>query len=200
MKITNKIFAGLVFFVVTLKVKSPQALTRDGFFVIFLSMQKNGGKKTNALRLLDAAGISYEVREYPADEQDLSGLHGAELLGLPPEQVFKTLVLRGSSGAYVVCCIPAADELDLKKTALAAGEKKIDLIPLKDLQPLTGYIRGGCSPIGMKKRFPTYVDESADLFETISVSAGLRGVQILINPRDLLAFISAGTANLVVSR
>ena len=132
-------------------------------------------QKTNALRLLDAAGIAYAVAEYEVDESDLSGLHAAELLDIPPERVFKTLVLQGSSGAHMVCCIPVAEDLDLKKAALASGEKKVDLIPVKKLFPLTGYIRGGCSPIGMKKQFPSYIDETAELFDTIGVSAGVRG-------------------------
>jgi Cys-tRNA(Pro)/Cys-tRNA(Cys) deacylase len=153
-------------------------------------------QKTNALRLLDAAGIAYTVAEYEVDENDLSGVHAAELLGIPPEQVFKTLVLQGSSGAYAVCCIPVAEELDLKKTAQVCGEKKVDLIPVKDLLPLTGYVRGGCSPIGMKKQFPAYIDETAELFDTIGVSAGIRGCQVILKPRDLQEFIAAKFADL----
>jgi Cys-tRNA(Pro)/Cys-tRNA(Cys) deacylase len=107
-------------------------------------------------------------------------------------------VLRGASGAYFVCCIPVAEELDLKKAARVSGEKKADLIPVKDLLPLTGYVRGGCSPIGMKKQLPTYIDETAELFEAISVSAGRRGCQIIIAPGDLLAFISGTSADLTV--
>jgi Cys-tRNA(Pro)/Cys-tRNA(Cys) deacylase len=155
-----------------------------------------GLKKTNVLRLLDAAGIRYAVKEYPVDESDLSALRAAEKLGMPPEQVFKTLALRGASGAYWVCCVPAGAELDLKKTARAAGEKSAALIPVKDLEPLTGYIRGGCSPIGMKKKFPTLIDDTAELFETIGVSAGLRGMQIILDPRDLIRFTGARTAEL----
>ena len=153
-------------------------------------------QKTNALRLLDAAGIAYSVAEYEVDENDLSGVHAAELLGIPPEQVFKTLVLQGSSGAYMVCCIPVAEELDLKKAALASGEKKADLIPVKNLFPLTGYIRGGCSPVGMKKQFPCYIDETAELFDTIGVSAGVRGCQVILKPEDLRGFIAAQFADL----
>jgi Cys-tRNA(Pro)/Cys-tRNA(Cys) deacylase len=162
-------------------------------------------QKTNALRLLDAAGIPYTTAEYEVDENDLSGVHAAELLGIPAEQVFKTLVLQGSSGergpsVRIVCCIPVAEELDLKKAARVCGEKKVDLIPVKDLLPLTGYIRGGCSPIGMKKQFPTYIDETAELFDTIAVSAGVRGCQVILAPRKLLDFISATTADLTESR
>jgi len=152
--------------------------------------------KTNVMRLLSAAGINYSVKEYPVDEDDLSALHAAEVLGMPVEQVFKTLVLRGASGAYFVCCIPGDAELDLKKTARAANEKSADLIPMKDLQPVTGYIRGGCSPVGMKKQFPTFIDETAQLFDSISVSAGERGVQVILPPLDLAAFISARFADL----
>jgi Cys-tRNA(Pro)/Cys-tRNA(Cys) deacylase len=159
-------------------------------------MAKSGVKKTNVLRLLDAGGIQYTVKEYPVDEADLSALHAAEKLGIPPERVFKTLVLRGGSGTYWVCCVPAGEELDLKKTARAAGEKSAALIPLKDLEPLTGYIRGGCSPIGMKKQFPTLIDETAELFETIAVSAGLRGMQIILKPEDLIRFTGARPADL----
>jgi Cys-tRNA(Pro)/Cys-tRNA(Cys) deacylase len=153
-------------------------------------------QKTNALRLLDAAGIPYTTAEYEVDESDLSGTHAAELLGIPAEQVFKTLVLQGSSGAPIVCCIPVAEALDLKKAARVCGEKKVDLIPVKTLPALTGYIRGGCSPIGMKKQFPTYIDETAELFAAISVSAGVRGCQVTLSTRALLDFISAKTADL----
>jgi len=153
--------------------------------------------KTNAMRLLGAAGISYTVREYPVDESDLSAVHAAESLGMPPEQVFKTLVLKGASGSYVVCCIPADSELDLKKTALAAKEKNIDLIAMKDILPLTGYVRGGCSPVGMKKQFSTFIDETAQLFDTISVSAGERGVQVILAPEELAEFLNASFADLI---
>ncbi|MDR3343581.1 MAG: Cys-tRNA(Pro) deacylase [Treponema sp.] len=156
-------------------------------------------QKTNALRLLDAAGIAYGIKEYPVDETDLSGVHAAHLVDIPPEQVFKTLVLQGASGAYGVCCIPVADELDLKKTARVMGEKKVDLIPLKDLLGVTGYIRGGCSPIGMKKQFPTYIDETALLFETIAISAGVRGMELILNPQDLVGYISATLADILRS-
>jgi Cys-tRNA(Pro)/Cys-tRNA(Cys) deacylase len=115
---------------------------------------------------------------------------------MPAEQVFKTLVLRGASGAYTVCCIPAAAELDLKKTARASGEKSVDLIPVKNIRPLTGYVRGGCSPIGMKKQFPTFLDETALLFDTIGVSAGERGMQVILAPEELARLISAGFADL----
>jgi len=153
--------------------------------------------KTNAMRLLSAAGISYTVKEYQVDESDLSAVHAAESLGMPAEQVFKTLVLQGSSGPFFVCCIPAACELDLKKAALAAKEKSIGLIPMKDILPLTGYVRGGCSPVGMKKQFPTFIDETAQLFDAISVSAGERGVQVIVSPEELAEFLNANFADLV---
>jgi Cys-tRNA(Pro)/Cys-tRNA(Cys) deacylase len=156
-------------------------------------------QKTNAMRLLEAAGISFTVKEYPVDESEFSGgvpaagagVRTAALLGIPAEQVFKTLVLQGGPRSYFVCCIPAAEEVDLKKAARAAGEKKVDLIPVKDLLPLTGYVRGACSPIGMKKPLPLFIDETAELFETISVSAGERGKQITIAPEDLIRYTGA---------
>jgi Cys-tRNA(Pro)/Cys-tRNA(Cys) deacylase len=156
--------------------------------------------KTNVHRLLDAAGISYTTAEYEVDESDLSGVHAARMLGMPPEQVFKTLVLRDvpTSGGFLVCCIPVAEELDLRKTARISGSKKVELIPVRDLLPLTGYVRGGCSPIGMKKQFPTCIDETAELFDTISVSAGVRGCQVILNPLDLLRYVSGTFADLVI--
>ena len=152
--------------------------------------------KTNVMRLLGAAGISYTVKEYPVDESDLSALHAAEYLGIAADQIFKTLVLQGSSGNCTVCCVPSSVELDLKKTAKAAGEKSIALVPVKDIQPLTGYVRGGCSPIGMKKQYPTFIDESARLFDTICVNAGERGILLLLSPEELAVFINAEFADL----
>jgi Cys-tRNA(Pro)/Cys-tRNA(Cys) deacylase len=160
------------------------------------------GTKTNVHRLLDAVGIFYAVAEYEVDELDLSGLHAARMLGIVPERVFKTLVLRdasvpgGGGGDFLVCCISVADELDLKKAARAGEKKKVELIPVKDLLPLTGYVRGGCSPIGMKKQFPTYIDETAELFDTISISAGARGCQVILNPQDLRCYVSGFFADL----
>ncbi|MDR1319103.1 MAG: Cys-tRNA(Pro) deacylase [Treponema sp.] len=161
-------------------------------------MKKANSPKTNALRLLDAVNISYAVKEYPVDEADLSAVHAAKFLDLPPERIFKTLVLRGASGAFFVCCIPAADELDLKKTSAAAGEKSSALIPLKDLLPLTGYVRGGCSPLGMKKQFPTFIDETAELFDSIGISAGERGLQVLLAPGDLARYLGARFTDLTL--
>ena len=144
--------------------------------------------RTNVMRLLDQAKIAYRAAEYAFDENDLNGMHAAEGIGMPPEQIFKTLVARADKGGYVVFCIPVCCELDLKKAAQAAGEKKIELIHVKDLLSVTGYIRGGCSPIGMKKRFPTYIDETAILYDEIGVSAGCRGCQILLRPDDLIQY------------
>ena len=144
--------------------------------------------RTNVMRLLDQAKIAYRAAEYAFDENDLNGMHAAEGIGMPPEQIFKTLVAHADKGGYVVFCIPVCCELDLKKAAQAAGEKKIELIHVKDLLSVAGYIRGGCSPIGMKKRFPTYIDETAILYDEIGVSAGCRGCQILLRPDDLIQY------------
>ena len=155
-------------------------------------------KKTNAMRLLDAAKVPYDVRTYEYDESDLSGVHAAEALDLPPETVFKTLVAHGDKTGYVVFCIPVAEALDLKKAAKVSGNKAVEMLPVKALLPTTGYIRGGCSPIGMKKKFPTYIDETAMLFDKIAVSAGQRGVQLHLAPDDLLVFIGGEYAELTV--
>ena len=148
-------------------------------------------KKTNAIRLLEQAGIDYEARMYPVDESDLSGTHAAEVLWLPAGQVFKTLVLRGAKTGYFVCCIPVDQEVDLKKAAKAVGDKKAEMLPMKDLLPVTGYLRGGCSPVGMKKKFPTFFDASAQKWERISVSAGTRGEMVLVEPEQLRELTSA---------
>lgn len=147
--------------------------------------------KTNAMRRLDAAKIKYEVMEYEVDENDLSGIHIAEQIGLPFEQVFKTLVAKGEKSGVVVFCIPVDKEIDLKKAAVVTGNKKLEMLHVKDLLGTTGYIRGGCSPIGMKKKFPTYLDESAEHFEKITVSAGVRGAQLLLNVDELVKFVEA---------
>lgn len=147
--------------------------------------------KTNVMRLLDAAGVHYRTAEYEYDESDLSGQHAAEQLDLPAEQVFKTLVARGDKTGPVVFCIPVLDELDLRRAAAVSGNKKVELIHLKELLPLTGYLRGGCSPIGMKKKFPTYIDETCILFDEIAVSAGARSKQIILSPDDLISYTAA---------
>lgn len=153
--------------------------------------------KTNATRMLESAGIPFSTQEYQVDESDLSGMHIAEQLNIPPEQIFKTLVLKGEKKGFFVCCIPVCNELDLKKTAKAFGDKKCDLIPVKDLKDLTGYIRGGCTPVGMKKKFPTFFDETVELFDKIYLSAGMRGMQMIVDPNLLLPFVEATTADLV---
>ena len=151
---------------------------------------------TNAMRRLTAAGISFETREYPVDENDLSGVHIAESLGIDPDSMFKTLVARGSSGQVYVFCISAPAELDLKKCAALTGEKKVEMVHVRELLGLTGYIRGGCSPVGMKKDYPTYMDEVAELFDTIYVSAGVRGVQLVVSPSALADFVGIAFADL----
>lgn len=155
--------------------------------------------KTNAMRLLAQAGIAFEVREYEVDENNLSGVHVAEQTGIPPEQVFKTLVARGEKRGYLVFCIPVAEELDLKKAAQAVGDKKIEMVHVKELLGLTGYIRGGCSPVGMKKKFPTYIDETAILFDKIAVSAGVRGGQLWIDRERLVHYLEAEYLDLTIS-
>jgi Cys-tRNA(Pro)/Cys-tRNA(Cys) deacylase len=141
--------------------------------------------KTNAARILDAAGIHYELREYVVDEDDLSAPAVAEKIGMPPEQVFKTLVARGDRTGVLMACIPANTELDLKALAAASGNKKVELVAVKEVLGLTGYIRGGVSPVGTKKPYPFYLDETVDLFDIVSVSAGVRGCQMLLAPGGL---------------
>lgn len=160
-------------------------------------MKSHKTEKTNVMRLLDAAGIDYRVQEYEVDEKDLSGVHVAQTIGQDVDTVFKTLVLKGEKTGFLVCCIPVAEELDLKKTAKAAGDKKVEMLPMKELLPVTGYIRGGCSPVGMKKKFPTYIEETAELFDEIAVSAGCRGMQIIVNPEDLRRYTDAEFTSLI---
>ncbi len=155
-------------------------------------------QKTNAMRILDKAKIPYKTAEYPVDENDLSGTHVAESVGMPYESVFKTLVARGDKTGIIVLCIPVHVELDLKKAARASGNKKLEMIAVKELLPLTGYIRGGCSPVGMKKQYPTFLDESALLQEEIAFSAGVRGGQIIMPPRVLAEFVRATVTSLTV--
>ena len=144
--------------------------------------------KTNALRLLSQAGISYRTASYDYDEADLSGLKAAQAIGFPPEQVYKTLVTRGDKRGILVFCIPVCCTLDLKKAAKAAGDKKVEMVHQNELLPLTGYIRGGCSPVGMKKAYPTFLDETAELYDEIAVSAGARGQQLILSPADLIDY------------
>ena len=151
---------------------------------------------TNAMRMLMKANIPFETSEYAVDESDLSGVHAAHELGVDPDCMFKTLVARGDKKGVSVFCIPVAEELDLKKCAAVTGDKKIEMIHVKELLGLTGYIRGGCSPIGMKKKYPTWIDETAVLCDKIYVSAGARGQQIILAPDDLAACVEAEYADL----
>lgn len=148
-------------------------------------------QKTNVARLLDAAGIEYELIPYDYSEEDLSAEHVASELGEDIDLVFKTLVLRGDRTGYFVCVIPGNFELDLKETAKVSGNKSCEMLHVKELLPVTGYIRGGCSPIGMKRKFPTYIYESCLLYDFIYVSAGIRGLQVKINPKTLIEFTDA---------
>jgi Cys-tRNA(Pro)/Cys-tRNA(Cys) deacylase len=148
-------------------------------------------KKTNAARILDRLKINYDLVEYAVDESDLSAVHLAETAGIPINQVFKTLVLEGDKNGNFVCIIPGGEEIDLKKAAIASSNKKVAMIKMKDLEPLTGYIRGGCSPLGMKKNFPVYIDESAFNQCFIYISAGIRGMQIRLSPDDLVRACNA---------
>ncbi len=152
--------------------------------------------KTNAARLLDQLGIRYEVREYEVDPEDLAAESVAAKIGLPAEQVFKTLVARGERNGVVMAVIPGDHELDLKAPAVAAGERKIALVPVKELQGLTGFIRGGVTALGSKRDYPVFVDETVELFDVISISAGMRGLQILIAPADYLRATKATVAAL----
>ena len=152
--------------------------------------------KTNAMRILDSAKIPYEPILYEVDENDLSGVHIAEKTNLCPDIVFKTLVAKGDKSGLVVFCIPCATELDLKKCAKVSGDKRVELLPVKDLLANTGYIRGGCSPVGMKKSYPTYFDETALLWDKITVSAGVRGCQLMLEAQALIKLIGAKTADL----
>ena len=148
-------------------------------------------KKTNAARILDRLKIHYELFEYKVDEADLSAVHLAETAGVPIAEVYKTLVLEGDRTGYFVCIVPGGEEIDLKKAALASTNKKVAMIKMKELEPLTGYIRGGCSPLGMKKQFPVYIDDSAFNHERIYISAGVRGMQIKLAPADLIIACNA---------
>ncbi|MGA7401699.1 MAG: Cys-tRNA(Pro) deacylase [Candidatus Sulfotelmatobacter sp.] len=152
--------------------------------------------KTNAIRLLDQLGIRYELREYEVDENDLAAESVATKIGLPPGQVFKTLVARGDRNDACFAVVPGDAELDLKALASASGDRKIQLVPVKELQALTGYIRGGVTALAGKKDYPVYVDETIELFDVISISAGIRGLQILLAPSDYLTATKATVAAL----
>ncbi|MBE6176887.1 MAG: Cys-tRNA(Pro) deacylase [Alistipes sp.] len=153
-------------------------------------------EKTNAARLLDRAKIDYELVPYTVDENDLAATHVAEELGEPIEQVFKTLILKGDRNGFLVCVIPGDREVDLKKAAKISGNKSVQMLPMKELLPTTGYIRGGCSPIGMKKRFPTFLHTTCLDFTHIYISAGVRGLQLKIDPQALIGYTEAVVADL----
>ena len=154
--------------------------------------------KTNAVRLVQQAGIPCREAFYEFDEQDLSGVHAAQAIGMPEEQVFKTLVARGEKTGINVFCIPVCCELDLKKAAKAAGDKNMELVAVKELLGLTGYIRGGCSPVGMKKHYPTFIDETCTLWDEITVSAGARGHQMIVPPQPLAELVGAELTDIIV--
>ena len=158
----------------------------------------NMATKTNAVRLVEQAKIPCREQFYEFDENDLSGTHAAEAIGMPAEQVFKTLVARGEKTGINVFCIPVCCELSLKKAAKAAGDKNMELVAVKELLSLTGYIRGGCSPVGMKKKYPTYFDETCILWDEIAVSAGARGHQMLVPPEALASLVQADLVDLII--
>ena len=152
--------------------------------------------KTNAARILEALGIRYELREYEVDEDDLSAEAVARKVGLPPEQVFKTLVCRGDRTGPLFFAVPAAAELDFKAAARISGDRSVEMVPLREVQPLTGYVRGGVTVLGARKDYPAYADETIEIFDVISVSAGIRGTQILLAPSDYLRATKAKVAPL----
>ena len=154
--------------------------------------------KTNAIRLIQRSGIIFKEAFYDFNEKDLSGKHAAEAIGMPQEQVFKTLVARGQRTDIYVFCIPVCCELDLKKAASVVGDKSICLVPVKELLALTGYIRGGCSPVGMKKKYQTFIDETCQLWNEIAVSAGERGHQVILSPTDLIGLVQATIVDITV--
>lgn len=153
--------------------------------------------KTNAARILDKENISYELKEYEVDESDLSAVHVAKQLGQDVSQLFKTLVLHGDKTGYFICIIPGGDELDLKKAAKISGNKKCEMIPMKDLLQITGYVRGACSPIGMKKDFPAFIHQTAETYKYIFISAGKRGLQLQISPHDLISIRKVIVSDLI---
>ena len=168
----------------------------EAFFRI-IQFGDNMATKTNAVRLVQQAKIPCREAFYEFDEKDLSGMHAAEATGMPPEQVFKTLVARGEKTGINVFCIPVCCELDLKKAAKAAGDKNMEMVAVKELLNLTGYIRGGCSPVGMKKKYPTFLDETCILWEEIAVSAGARGHQMIVPPEKLATLVNARLADII---
>ncbi len=155
-------------------------------------------KKTNAARILDDLQINYELKTYPVDEEHLDAVHVAKQVGMPPEQVFKTLCVRGDKTGVIFAVIPGNGELDLKALARVSGNKRCEMVHLKEVLPLTGYIRGGCSPLGAKKEYPVFMDETCRLFDHIAISAGMRGMQILAAPEDLIRATGAAVDSLIM--
>lgn len=155
-------------------------------------------KKTNAARILDDLQINYELKTYPVDEEHLDAVHVAKEVGMPPEQVFKTLCVRGDKTGVIFAVIPGNGELDLKALARVSGNKRCEMVHLKEVLPLTGYIRGGCSPLGAKKEYPVFMDETCRLFDYIAISAGMRGIQILAAPEDLIRATGAVVDSLIM--
>ncbi len=153
--------------------------------------------KTNAMRILDSLGIKYSLYEYEVDENDLSGVNTARKIGISDELLFKTLVAKGDKNGYNVFVIPCAMELDLKKCATVSGNKRVEMIAVKELLGVTGYVRGGCSPVGMKKKYPTYFDESVQLFDKIAVSAGARGCMVFLSSDDIMRVSEATCADII---
>ena len=180
---------------------SPELLIFPSVYAIMMLI---GGEttvnKTNAMRILDKAKISYEPKTYLPDESDLSGIHVAQQIGLPPGQCFKTIVTKGDKTGPTVFCIPADREIDLKKAAKITGNKRIEPLHVKELPGLTGYVRGACSPLGMKKKFPTYIDVSCRNYEKITVSAGIKGCQLLIRTEEIISCISATVCELTAEK
>lgn len=154
--------------------------------------------KTNAMRMLDMAKIPYEIMEYEVDENDLSGTHIADEIGLPYDTVFKTIVTKGDKTGYCVFCLPCNKEIDFKAAAKASGNKSVEPLHVKDLLGVTGYIRGGCSPVGMKKKFPTFFDSSAGELEKLTVSAGMKGAQLLLDAKSIIIYTNASLCDIAV--
>ena len=153
--------------------------------------------KTNALRMLDKAKIPYSIKEYEYDEEHLDGRHVASQVDMDPNAIFKTLVLHDHHNEHLVCCVPVLEEIDLKKLAKLAGRKSVEMIPQKDLLSVTGYIRGGCSPVGMKKQFPTYIDESILKVDEVAFSAGKRGYQMIVNVQQILTYLNVEVGDII---
>ena len=162
-------------------------------------MKASADPKTNAVRLLDQAGVAYELRHYDVDESDLSAESAAAKIGLPPEQVFKTLITQGDATGYLFALLPAGTELDPKALAKASGNKRVEIVPLRDVQAVAGYVRGGVSPLAAKRPHPVFINETIQLWDVISVSAGRRGLQILLAPTDLVCVTNAALADLIAA-